>query len=151
FYDLERERVGEIFGTLIIEPTPLVRVRSDVVHGTHGEGIEILTADLTLGPKLLNGTVGTRYSDAAHINFLTGALRSEAFRWITPRVEVNWDVEHDTLVEFRAGVDIRFQCWAFGLEYVRRQHREDQIRFSLNLLGMGGPVRTSVGLGVQDT
>ncbi len=150
-YDLERERVGEVFATLIVQPSPLVRVRSDVVQGVHGEGIEILTADLTLGPKLLNGSVGTRYSDTSHINFLTAALRSEQFRLFTPRIEVNYDVESDTLVELRAGLDIRFQCWAFGLEYVRRQNREDQIRFSLNLLGMGGPLRTSVGVGVQDT
>lgn len=151
YYDLKRERVGEVFASLIAEPSPVVRLRSDLVHSVQGKGIEILTADLTLGPKLLNGSVGSRYSDTARINFLTGALRSEMFRWITPRVESYWDIESDTLVELRAGVEIRFQCWAFGLEYVRREDRDDQLRFSLNLLGVGGPVRTSVGLGVQDT
>jgi len=151
FYDLERERVGEVFAQLIVEPSPVVKLRSELVQGVHGEGIDILTADLTLGPRFLNGSIGTRYSDTSRINFLTAALRSEPVRWLTPRVEVNYDVEHDTLVELRAGLDIRFQCWAFGLEYVRRQNREDQIRFSLNLLGMGGPVRTSIGVGVQDT
>ncbi|MGH7353916.1 MAG: LPS-assembly protein LptD [Candidatus Rokuibacteriota bacterium] len=151
FYDLERERVGEVFATLIVEPNPLVKLRGELVQGVHGEGIEILTADLTLGPKFLSGSVGMRYSDVSHINFLAGGLRSELFRFLTPHVEVNWDIERDSLVELRAGLDIRFQCWAFGLEYVRRQNREDRVLFSLNLLGMGGPIRTSLGVGTQDT
>jgi hypothetical protein len=35
-------------------------------------------------------------------------------------------------------VEIRFQCWALIAEYVSRFKSDDEFRFTLNLLGIGG-------------
>jgi hypothetical protein len=37
-----------------------------------------------------------------------------------------------------------------NFEYVHRHGRDDEMRFALNLLGVGGPIRTSVGLGALE-
>ncbi|PYM17985.1 MAG: hypothetical protein DMD81_07130, partial [Candidatus Rokuibacteriota bacterium] len=54
-------------------------------------------------------------------------------------------------LENRFGIDVKFQCWAFSLEVVDRniagRPNTNEVRFTLNLLGMGGPLSTSMGLG----
>jgi hypothetical protein len=56
-------------------------------------------------------------------------------------------------VENRIAVDLKWQCWAFSVEFVSRvkdpvtNRAEEQLRFTVNLLGMGAPLSTSVGLG----
>ena len=50
-----------------------------------------------------------------------------------------------------AGVDLRFQCYEFSVVFIDRSrelgraHADEEVRFSLNLLGVGGPLRTAVG------
>ncbi len=40
-------------------------------------------------------------------------------------------------VENRVGVDIQWQCWSVLLEYVDRHRSDDELRFTVNLLGIG--------------
>jgi hypothetical protein len=58
-----------------------------------------------------------------------------------------FDVRTQSFVESRAAADIKFQCWSITVEYVHRERRDDEVNFAVNLLGVGGPLRTSVGLG----
>jgi hypothetical protein len=53
-------------------------------------------------------------------------------------------------VESRASADIKFQCWALTVEFVHRESRDDELNFAVNLLGVGGPIRTAVGLGALE-
>jgi hypothetical protein len=54
-------------------------------------------------------------------------------------------------VESRFGLDFKFQCWALLVEYIRRdqqaagQSGDNEVRFSLSLLGTGGAVSTRIG------
>jgi hypothetical protein len=54
-------------------------------------------------------------------------------------------------VENQFGVDLRFQCWEISVLFIDRTreigrtHADEEVRFSVNLLGVGGPLRTSVG------
>jgi hypothetical protein len=59
-------------------------------------------------------------------------------RYVTARFQTNWDVQSGKFVENRYGVDIKFQCWGLSLEYVSRYQSDDEFRFTLNLLGVGG-------------
>jgi hypothetical protein len=67
------------------------------------------------------------------------------------RSNVNWDLRRGDLSEARVAADLRWQCWALTIEYVRRFRRDDEIRFAVNLLGVGGPIGTSVGLGAIES
>jgi hypothetical protein len=64
---------------------------------------------------------------------------------------VNWDLRRTEFTETRVAVDFHWQCWALTVEYVNRAKRDDEIRFAVNLLGVGGPIGTSVGLGAIES
>ncbi len=154
-YDLRAQQPGSIFGTLIVEPLPAqrLRFRGDISHSVRGQGIDAATADLSLrfDPVPLTLSVGTRYSDPGKINFLTTGLEVELSRYFVLRNTNAFDARTGTFVESRVSGDIRFQCWALTLEFVHRSGRqEDEFAIGLNLLGVGGPFRTSIGLGAID-
>jgi LPS-assembly protein len=153
--DLKEEgdqRSGDLVGDLIVQPTPTVKFRGTAVSDTHGKGIQFATADLSAQVDRVTGSVGTRYSDPQNVSFLQGALTAEILGNVTGRFSTNWDLRTGRFVENRYGVEVRFQCYALTVEYVARSREagrggEDEIRFAVNLLGVGGPITTGVGLG----
>jgi LPS-assembly protein len=146
-YDLRRERAGDLTGTVIVQPTDRVRLRADVAHSVHGQGVQSATSDLLIRVDPVSFTVGSRYSDPGNFNFLTSGVVLDVSQYLTLRNTNFFDARTRTFVESRASADIRFDCWALTVEYVHRQNRDDELLFAVNLLGVGGPVRTTVGLG----
>ena len=146
-YDLRRSEAGDVTGTLIVQPTQRVRFRGDIAHGVHGEGVQIASGDIMVGVEPVSVSVGSRYSDPGNINFITTGLVADITNYLTLRNSNFFDARTQSFVESRAAADIKFQCWALTVEYVHREGRDDELRFAVNLLGVGGPFRTSVGLG----
>jgi lipopolysaccharide assembly outer membrane protein LptD (OstA) len=99
----------------------------------------------------VTGAVGTRYDEEQRTTFLQGSVRVELTPNLVARAATNWDMRSDTFVENQFGVDLRFQCWEVSVLFIDRTreigrtHADEEIRFSVNLLGVGGPLRTSVG------
>ena len=91
--------------------------------------------------------MGTRYNRSDQTNFLQGTLSADLTRWATARFITNWDLHTDTFVENRFGFDFKYQCWAISVEYVQRSVRGDELRFAVNLLGLGAPITTGTGIG----
>jgi LPS-assembly protein len=150
-FDMRNGSAGDITGTVIVQPTQRVRVRGDIAHSVHGQGVQVATTDVLLRVDPVSFSVGSRYSDPGNINFLTTGLVAEVSRYLTLRNSNFVDARTLTFVESRAAADIRFQCWSLTVEYVHRENRDDELLFAVNLLGVGGPVRTSVGLGALDS
>jgi LPS-assembly protein len=148
-YDTRFERVGDVFGTLIVQPKPDIRFRSDVSYSPPTGGIPNATADVSaVLPLRTTANVGIRYSDQpGHITFLQAGLTSALSRRVTVRSELNWDLHRGEFTETRVAADFHWQCWALTVEYVNRPRQDDEIRFAINLLGVGGPIGTSVGVG----
>jgi hypothetical protein len=148
-YDMRFDRVGDVFGTLIVQPKPDVRFRSDVSYSPVTGGIPNATADVSaVLPWATTANVGIRYSDQpGKITFLQAGFTSAVSRRVTVRSEVNWDLYRGDFTETRVAADIHWQCWALTVEYVNRARQDDEIRFAINLLGVGGPIGTSVGVG----
>jgi LPS-assembly protein len=103
-------------------------------------------------------STGANVPDASAIHFLQGSVSVEIWRNLVLRVQTNWDLRTDTFVESRFGLDFKFDCWAFSTEYVKRtkdiatgQKADDEIRFSLHLLGLGNVVNTKMGASVIDS
>ena len=150
--DADEQRSGDVVGDLIIQPTPKLRFRGTVLSDTHGRGIQFATTDLSADVARVTGSVGMRYSDPQNISFLQGALSAELTANVTGRFTTNWDLRTDTFIENRYGVEVRFQCYALTVEYIARSREagrrgEDEVRFAVNLLGVGGPISTGIGLG----
>jgi LPS-assembly protein len=151
-YDVKHNEPGNVFGTVIVQPTERVRFRTDISHTLNGQGFDVATADITarLDPVPVVVSVGSRYSDTGNINFITSALTAELSRYFVLRNVNNFDARSGRFVEARVAGDIRFQCWALTIEFVHRQGRDDEVTFGVNLLGIGGPFRTSIGLGALE-
>jgi LPS-assembly protein len=153
-YDIRNQEAGSVFGTLIVQPAvDRLRLRGDLQHSVQGKGVELATSDISvkLDPLLpASVSVGWRYSDVSDINFVSTGFTAELSRYFVVRNVNNFDARSARFVESRIAGDIRFQCWAFTVEYVHREGREDEIGFGINLLGVGGPFRTSIGLGALE-
>ena len=150
-YDLRADRVGDAFSTVIVQPTPTIRFRSDASYDPVASNVPSATADLTVSRPFTSGNIGIRYSEPSKITFLQGALNATPARWVTVRSSVNWDLRRGEFSETRVAADLHWQCWALTIEFVNRARRDDEIRFAINLLGVGGPVGTSVGLGAIES
>jgi LPS-assembly protein len=145
-WDVRRADPGLIVGDLILQPATFLRLRTDVGWDVR-EGLATTNSDVAVLLPRVTASVGTRYSEPARVNFLQAEARAELTRILTARASTNLDIRTETLVEQRVAADVKFQCWALTVEYIRRERRDDEVRFAVNLLGIGGPIRTSVGLG----
>jgi LPS-assembly protein len=150
-YDLRRDRVGDAFSTLIVQPTPTVLFRSDVSYDPIATTVPSATADVSVARPFTSASVGIRYSEPGRFTFLQGALHASVTSWATVRSSINWDLRRAEFTETRVATDFHWQCWALTVEYVNRARRDDEIRFAINLLGVGGPIGTSVGLGAIES
>jgi LPS-assembly protein len=181
-YDMENQIFGNVASELAIQPSKMLGFHSSASYNVVGQGLQAYTTDLALDIPRLVGSVGTRYSRTPQVivpyfvqipgtfnpgdsipsnqatNFLQGAATVELWRnFLFGRVKTNWDIKSTSVVESRFGLDIRFDCWALSLDYVRRapdrpgQNPDNEFRFSLNLLGLGNVLSTRLGAGGTDS
>ncbi len=145
-YDLKAQdrAVGPVAAELIVDPSRYFRFRADTSYSVYnGEGFQTGNTDFALLLPQVTATVGTRF--AKPNNFLQAGLRADLSRYVTASVSTNWDLKADTFVENRFGIDLRFQCWALDVFYVKRSREQglnapdNEIRFAVYLLGVGGP------------
>jgi len=160
-YDLHNDErpFGSVVADLIVDPLRLFTFRATSAYGVHGEGLQALTTDLEVRTARVDAAVGTRLTRERVLNaagrfesrpldeFLQGRLTARIFPWLVGRFETNWDLKNDVFVENRYGADLRWQCWALTIELVTRNADEDEVRFALNLLGVGAPIEVGAGLG----
>jgi len=180
-YDFENRRFGNLAGDLLVQPSTTLSFHADASYNVEGNGLQAYTADVALSVPRVTANAGMRYSrqpgviipyfvqvpgtfnpgagfpQKPSLNFLQGGVSVEVLRNLAVRVRTNWDLKTDTFVENRFGVDFKFDCWALGVEYIKRsseipgQSAENEFRFSLNLLGLGNVLSTRVGTGVADS
>jgi hypothetical protein len=109
--------------------------------------MELVTSDVSVATRPASVSIGHRYSDFDRVNYLQGSVRADLSSIFTVRAATEWDIRTTTFVENRVAVDVKFQCWAFTIELVNRERDDTEVRFAVNLLGVGGPIQTSMGLG----
>jgi LPS-assembly protein len=143
--------VGPVTGELIVNPTRIFTFRGTTAYDVYDDAFAQGTTDLSVDVHPIVASVGTRFDRANDVHFLQGVLKADVTRWATVRAETNWDLRADVFVENRFGLDLKWQCWAFTVEYVNRYNNEDEIRFALNLLGVGAPITTGTRLGGVST
>lgn len=143
--------VGDVIGDIIVQAPSVFRVRAEARYSSAAQDISTATTDASLTIERVTGSLGTRFDREQRTNFLQGALRAELTRNVVGRVATNWDMRTDTFVENHYGFDLRFQCYEISVVYIDRAREigrsraDDELRFSVNLLGVGGPLRTGFG------
>jgi LPS-assembly protein len=147
----ENYTVGDVVADLIVQAPSIFRARAEARYAMATRDFASATTDVTMTLERLSASIGTRFDAEQDTNFLQGGLRAEITRNVVGRVATNWDMRTDTFVESQFGIDVRFQCYEISLMYidrgreVGRRRGEDEVRFSVNLLGVGGPLRTGIG------
>ncbi|MFQ5899345.1 MAG: LPS-assembly protein LptD [Candidatus Methylomirabilia bacterium] len=145
-YDLlaDERPLSDLRGELIVEPNRFFRFRGDASYDVYGDGLQTANADVTATFRDVSATVGTRFSDPDKIEFLRGQLRATVFRYLDFRVESHYDIRSGTVVENRFGLTLNCQCWNLAVEYIDREENDDEIRFKVNLLGVGEVLKTAL-------
>jgi LPS-assembly protein len=142
------EPFKDLSADLIVQPNRYFRFRGDASYNVHGEGLQIANTDLSATVKDVTATVGTRFNERSDIEFVKGELQAKLLPSLDAHAATNWDVRKGAMVEGRFGLDFIFQCWAIALEYIGRHKGDDEVRFSVNLLGLG-KVGSRAGTGTR--
>ena len=140
------EPFRDLSGDLIIQPQPtsIFRFRADAVYNMYGLGLRSANTDLTATYRDVAVTVGSRFDEIAGANYVTAQVSAKILSNLDGHVAAGYDVRKGSSVENRVGIDWRFQCFAITAEYVNRHDNENQVRFSISLLGVG-QIGTKVG------
>jgi LPS-assembly protein len=142
------EPFEDLRADLILQPTRTFQFRGDLAYNVHRRGLREANTDISAVFRDVAATVGTRFNEESRIDFARGEVAARLTRWLIARASTNVDTRTGVRLETRLGADIQFQCWGIMLEYVDRRKEEDEVRFSVNLLGVGGiGSKTGVGIG----
>ena len=69
---------------------------------------------------------------------LVGETRIRVLPNLDIKTGAAWEFVNATdTVEYRAGIDWRFDCWSLSALYINRHNGESEFRFQVNLLGVG--------------
>jgi LPS-assembly protein len=132
------EPLKDLNAELIVRPTQHVGVRALAAWNLYGLGIRSATVDVFATYQDIFAAVGHRFNEiSGDYHTVNAEIAAKVTQNLNVRLSTHYDVLNGTSVENRVGVDIHFQCWAILLEYVDRHKDEDEIRFSVNLLGLG--------------
>lgn len=138
--------LGDVTGDLMVNPNRFFTFRGDTSYSLYAnEEFQTGNADLSVNVTPVEASVGTRFNKPDRVNFLQGSLSADVTRWTTARLTTNWDLRTDTFVENVVALDLKWQCWSFTVQFISRHQDEDELRFAVNLLGVGAPVTTRLG------
>jgi hypothetical protein len=104
----------------------------------YGLGLRTGIADVFATYRDVSVSAGTRFNEiGSPFTTVNATIAARLGAHVNARASTEYDVLAGTKVENRFGLDIHWQCWAVLLEYVDRHRSDDEIRFSVNLLGVG--------------
>jgi LPS-assembly protein len=150
-YDATRvnsEPFRDFRGDVAVSPSPIFRLRADAAYNVNGLGLREANADVGVTLPRFAASVGPRFNDVAPLGFVHAEVAGRITENLNGRASTSWDTRRGVAVEHRVGFDLHYQCWAFTIEYADRHRNEDEVRFSINLLGLG-QIGTRTGTGIR--
>jgi hypothetical protein len=122
---------------VLVNPNETLHVRGDAAWDVYGRGLLSANADVGVHVGDVVVSAGTRFNDRAELHIVKGEVKARITGNLEAHASAHYDVRAGASVENRVGIDLHFQCWAIALEYIDRHRNEDEVRFSVNLLGVG--------------
>jgi LPS-assembly protein len=143
--------VGDLYADLALQPNERIRVAGYARYNMYGLGLREAAGTIGVVYPKFSFAVGPRFNEqGAQVVFgpqiapvgPQRTLTAEGTARVLPNLEVRagtaWElVNSATSVEFRGGIDWRFDCWSISATYIHRHSGESEFRFSVNLLGLG--------------
>jgi len=133
---------------VLLSPSPHFGLRGDAAWNVYGLGLRTAGVGVTGSYRDVSAGAGTRFDEITGYHTVNGDVAAKVNRHLDAHAVTSWDVRKGVFVENRVGLDIHWQCWAILLEYIARYRNEDEVRFSVNLLGLG-QVGTRTGAGIR--
>jgi LPS-assembly protein len=132
------EPFKDLAAELILRPNQYFGVRGVAAWNVYGLGLRTGIADVFATYRDVSVSAGTRFNEiGSPFTTVNATIAARLGAHVNARASTEYDVLAGTKVENRFGMDIHWQCWAVLLEYVDRHRSDDEIRFSVNLLGVG--------------
>jgi len=143
--------VGDLYADLALQPNQRIRVAGYARYNMYGLGLREAAGTVGVVYPKFSFAVGPRFNEQGAQVVLgpqiapvgpQRTLTAEGTARVLPNLEVRagtaWElVNSATSVEFRGGIDWRFDCWSISATYIHRHSGESEFRFSVNLLGLG--------------
>jgi len=143
--------VGSQFKDLIadasVQPNEHFRFRTDARYNVYDLGLREANAEINAVFRDFSANAGPRFNEQQGFRFLQAGATARLSRFVDTKVSSAWDITNSRLTEARVGLDIHFDCWAITTEYVSRHGQDNELRFSVNLLGLGQTGTKVGGLG----
>jgi LPS-assembly protein len=132
------EPFKDLAAELIVRPNQYFGLRGVGQWNVYGLGLRTANADVFATYRDITVAVGSRFNEiGSPFSTVTAGIQARIGAHVNVRATTEYDVLNTSKVENRVGVDIHWQCWSVLLEYVDRHRSDDEIRFSVNLLGIG--------------
>jgi hypothetical protein len=128
-----KDAVGEI----LVQPNEHLRFRADARYNVYGLGFRDANADISAIFRDFSVSLGPRFNEQQGFRFVRAEATARLTRNVNAKASSYWDVTNGRAIEARGGLDIHFDCWAITAEYIHRYGQDEEIRFSINLLGLG--------------
>ena len=139
--------VKDLIGEAVFQPNEHLRFRTDARYNVYNLGFRDGNADISAIYRDFSATIGPRFNEQQGFRFLDAAASARLSRFVDAKASTAWDVTSGRATEARGGLDIHFDCWAIKTEYIYRFGQDNEIRFSVNLLGVGQASTGAKGLG----
>ncbi|MBI2529129.1 MAG: LPS-assembly protein LptD [Candidatus Rokubacteria bacterium] len=131
------EPFKDLRADVLLKPSEHFGLRGEAAWNVYGLGMRTAGVGATGSYRDVSAEVGTRFDEITGYHTVDGGVAGRLTRHLAARAATSWDVNQGVAVEHRFGLDLSWQCWAIALEYVARHQNEDELRFSVNLLGLG--------------
>ena len=137
----------DLIGEVLVQPNEHLRFSVNARYNVYNLGLRDANGLFTAIFNDFSASVGPRFNEQQTFNFIEAGGTSRLSRFADARVNSVWDVTAGRATEVRGGLDIHFDCWAILTEYIYRYGQDNEIRFSINLLGVGQVATQARGLG----
>jgi lipopolysaccharide assembly outer membrane protein LptD (OstA) len=131
----------------MFQPNEHLRFRADARYNVYDLGFRDGNADISAIYRDFSVQVGPRFNEQQGFRFLDATGSARLSRFVNATASTAWDITSGRATEARGGFDIQFDCWAIKTEYIYRYGQDNEIRFSVNLLGVGERGTGVKGLG----
>ena len=143
--------VGDLYADLALQPNQRIRIGGYVRYNMYGLGLREAAGlvgvvyprfSAAFGPRFneqgQSVTLGPQIAPVGPQRTLTGETRIRVLQNLDIKTGAAWEFVNGTdAVEYRAGIDWRFDCWSLSALYINRHNGESEFRFQVNLLGVG--------------
>lgn len=137
----------DLIGEVAVRPNEHFSISANARYNVYNLGLRDANGAFTAIFKDYSASVGPRFDLQQGFNFIEAGATARVSRFVDAKTYSAWDVTAGRATEVRGGLDIHFDCWAILTEYIYRFGQDNELRFSINLLGVGQVATQARGLG----